>query len=243
MFLNVLPWALVAILCATILFFVSFQKHSVQKADSPFPLAWIQASQNNQTLRAVVWLLMVVIVCQAAAIATIFPLKSTEFVFAEFPQEGNHFVKITRANESISANQNLIGATLRHYVYIRESIDKQTEKIRYPHVAAMSSKKVLAVFKEIQKPLYKVDGLTRQVVIESDTPIAKGIHQIEYVVIDRIDGKMDPLDPSLPWERRTEFEATITYHFEPQTVSRSDRYNNPIGLIIDKWTRSKRELL
>lgn len=242
MLLKVLPWALAAILAVGLLYLRFFANHRPidSNGNSPFPLPWTMASLNNQTLRAIVWLEAVVIVVLAATIASVFPLKEKELVHVTFSDEKNHFVKVESAGKDITANQNLVGKTLRHYVTERETIDKQTEALRFPRIRSMSSKAVWKTFEEGQKPLYRTEGLTRQVVIQSDSEIAPGIHQVEYAVIDRIEGKRDPHDPKKEWERRTEFEATMTYIFAPQKVAYKDRYNNPIGLFVVKWTRAKR---
>lgn len=243
MFLSTfLPWTLVALLAATVLYLRSRANHRFAPSDDPFPLPWVQTSRNNETLRMAFWLSCLVIIVLAAVIAVLIQTRQEkEYVFVEFPQPGNHLVRIAAAGRDISSNEVLTSATIRTYVYERELIDRQTEGERYTRVRAKSSPAVWNSFEKTQRPLLeKFPGLTRQVIIHSDRRISDNAFDVAYSVIDRIDGKVDPTTGK-PWERRTNFEATITYNFAAQETTYEQRYDNPTGLLIEKWTRSKEE--
>jgi len=244
MFLStLLPWTLVAVLAATVLFLRSRSNHRFQAPEgSPFPLPWTQTSRNNETLRAAFWLACIAIIVLASIVAVLVQTRQEkEFVFVEFPKEGNHVVKIAAAGKDIQANEVLTAASLRTYVYERELIDGQTEGERYTRVRAKSAPSVWSDFEKVQRPLVtQHKGLKRQIVIHSDRKIANHVYDLKYTAIDTIEGKYDPVTGK-PWESRTTFEVTITYSFKSQETSYEHRYDNPVGIYIEKWTRSKDE--
>jgi len=240
MFLStILPWGLVAVLSATVLYFRVAKNHKFEGAGKPFPMPWTQTSRNNETLRTVHWMSTVVIIVLAVAIAVLVSTRQDkELVFVEFPKSGNHLVRVLAAGKDITANKALVAATLQTYVYERELIDGQTEFIRYPRVLAKSTQAIWNDFDRTIKPLLKKKGLKQSVEILSERKLADGIHEIEYEVTATIDGKIDPQTQE-PWERVQKFEATMTYDFRPQEVEEKDKYNNPTGIFITNWTRSK----
>lgn len=205
-------------------------------------IPWWQALRLNRILALIICGLILVIIALAFALAALAPLKTVETVYVEFQSSGNNFVRLLPAGGDMRNNRALIGYFLRRYVSDREQVDHQTEKdIRYPRVAAMSSRDELSLFKTIymdkeNSPFYTLEK--REIEILLDVPVVDyvsgqtGIHRIDFKTIDRALGKKDPVVQ--------EWSATITYAFGAQYVAHEEAILNPAGLYVGKYVVSKR---
>lgn len=198
---------------------------------------WLTALKVNQRLIVALIASSVVNVVLAVCIASMFPLKKIEPVFVEFQSGLNNFVRINAPGEEMRASQTLISYFLRLYIHDRETVDKTTEtEIRYPRVMALSGAEVGANFRRVygdkNTGLFFRPGFKRSLLISRDTSLGPGIHQVEFVTVDSVDGK--------PGEARTEWVATIGYEFSTQEVSFDDRLINPLGLFVSEYSLTRR---
>ena len=198
---------------------------------------WLYANRNNRRLTLITITFAVVIVAQAVALVSLFPLKKVVPVYVEFKDGGSNFVVVQRAEGEISANQNLISMFLRSYVVSRETVDKITEKNRYQYVMSLSGEKVASNFRRLygdkSTGLYFQDGLKRAVHVVRDNPLGRGIHQVEIETVDTNDAKAG--------ETRADWIVTIQYAFNDQRAKFDERLQNPMGIFIEEYSLTKRK--
>lgn len=216
---------------------MSFWGKGKKKIEEKPNAPWLQAMKTNRLLSGIVVFQLLVIAALGFSISALFPLKEIVPVIVEFQSGGNNFVVLAKAGEELSANLGVITREIRQYVVYRERVDKVTESdIRYPFVFGLSSPEVANTFKEVygntESGLFFKKGFKRDVVIKRDTPLARGIHQVSFITIDTIDGKEG--------EIKNEWVATIGYKFEEQEVSFEEKLLNPLGMVIEEYTLSRR---
>lgn len=194
-----------------------------------------QATRNNVLLTRVIVALLVAIVAMAFGYAAILPLKTTEWLVYEFSSSNNTFVRVARAGDEITANDALTSMLLRKYVMDRETINHVDEQDRYASVMAQSSSSVATNFKNVyggeNSPL-NISGYQRAVLINRDSKLGKGLHQVEFTTTDTING----IKPDV-----RQWVATIAYTWSAQEVRADDITFNPAGLVIQQYSPAKRD--
>lgn len=206
--------------------------------DVPLPLApGLYAIRLVKILFATNIAFAVLAIAAFCLLVMLFPLKEKELVFVEFQSAGNNFVRVRHADGELRADTQLIGWTTRMYVSARETVDQITERERYQAVMAMSSSQVANTFRTVYggpDALLNRDGCKREVKILRDSPLAYGIHQVEFETTDT------------PQCRTTtepvQWVATLSYSFSDQLVTYADRYANLLGLFVDEYSLSRRSL-
>jgi len=200
-------------------------------------LPWVQAVTTNKVLAVLLVLSMVGNICMAFGFSYLFPLKTIEPVIVEFSSSRNNFVTVASGRQNLTSNFMLIRHFLRQYVVQREKIDKITEEQRYQVVYAMSGDEVSqsfrAVYGDPEKGLFFIDKFKRDITITRDDPLAKGIHQVEFITTDTYDDERGT--------EESEWVATISYKFVDQMVTYSEADFNPLGLIVTEYSLSKRK--
>lgn len=199
-------------------------------------LAWLTAVRQSRILSKLLLASFLLNVALVGLIAYMLPLKTVEPIYVEFRSGTNNFVKIAKAGDELTANEALISSVIRSYVVARERVDKTTESERYGRVMAMSATDIAEQFKELygdkKKGLFFKEGFRRTIEITRDTALAKGVHQVEFIAVDTIDGR--------PGETRREMIATVGYSFKAQKASYDQRVLNPLGLFVEQYTLDKR---
>lgn len=207
------------------------------------------------TLKVVIIALGLICIGLVAALVMLMPLKELVPVYVEFSSDKNTFVTVKSARQGTKEHRLLADIGLRAYVTMRETVDKVTEAERYECVNTMSSSRVREQFAksyyrtpskaeekdpDFKTPISKVDGLKRDIRINSDIPINKQgrtlKHQVEFYTIDRID----------EGEPKTKiWTALIEYRFTDRKVSLAQLKEsagpygavcNPLGLQIIDYT-------
>lgn len=216
-----------------------------RKADGEPSAPWATALNLVKLLSVLLCVSIIGNVAQAIALTALFPLKEKVPVIVAFREPSQNFVVIEKAEGKIRSNPRLLSMFLRRYIVDRETVDKQTEtEIRYPRVMAMSDGLVKQDFKTTHGPpngLFYRDGFKRYVRIIRDSPLAAGIHQVEFETRDTIDSKPGELQGAEPV--KTEWVATITYDYRDQAVKADEAATdfNPMGLFIIKYSIAKRQ--
>ncbi|MDD5385306.1 MAG: type IV secretion system protein [Gallionella sp.] len=197
--------------------------------------SWLQAQRNARLFAAVA-------IAEACGIVFVCVWYVTHPVikevprYVEFTTGGNNFVRVLPANGTVSDNEALVSADMRRYIVARELVNKTDEADRYATVKFMSSNTLFQKFREVagrkDSPLYQ-DGLKRNIIIGIDTPIAEGVHQVEFVTEDTIDGRGEP-------PRRTSWQATIGYEYAVQEIPRNESWRNPRGINVIEYTIRRR---
>lgn len=194
-----------------------------------------QATRNNVLLSRVVVALLVAVVAMAFGYAAILPLKTTEWLVYEFSSSNNTFVRVARAGDEITANEALTSMLLRKYVMDRETINRVDEQDRYASVMAQSASNVAATFKNIyggeNSPL-NISGYLRAVVINRDSKLGTGLHQVEFTTTDTTNG----IKPDV-----RQWVASISYTWSAQKVRADDITFNPAGLVITQYSLAQRD--
>lgn len=198
--------------------------------------AYRQALRLIKTQNHIIFALCAAVIALCSGYAWLFPLKEKSTEIYEFVPANMAFVRISKADDELTARTMLIAATLRNYVVARELIDHTTESERYPAVVAMSSDTVTARFKELygrdDAPAKRKD-FKRNILVNSDSQLSEGVHQVEFVTDDSLDGRTG--------KRSLEWIATIAYEFRPQEVKYSERFLNPLGIFVTEYTLAARK--
>lgn len=198
-------------------------------------IPWIQCQRNNRLLAFVVVLLLAALIWSVVWHAT-HPITREVVRYVEFQTGGNNFVVVPAAGGTVKNNDLLLSVDVRRYVMSRELITKTDEAQRYAVVKQMSSPQVFQKFRDVygrkDSMLYR-DGLKRNVIILQDSPIAEGVHQIEYVTEDTIEGQIMP-------PVRTTWTATMAYEYAEVSTKRDEALLNARGMNITEYTIRKR---
>jgi type IV secretory pathway component VirB8 len=195
-----------------------------------------QATRNNVLLSRVIVALTALLIILVIAIASLFPLKETEWLVYEFSTSDNTFMRVAKAGDTITANDALTQMQLREYVMKRETINRVDEADRYASVMAKSGSQVANEFRTLysgdNSPL-NISGLKRAVVINRDNKIGtgSGLHQVEFTTTTTINGERPEVK---------EWVVSIAYEWRTQEVRMDAMKFNPTGLVITKYTIAPR---
>lgn len=198
-------------------------------------LSWMQCQRNNRLLA---FLLVVLLICLIWSVVwhETHPVTKEVVRYVEFQTGGNNFVTVPAAGGAVKNSDLLLSVDVRRYVMSRELISKTDEPARYSVVREMSAAPVFQKFRDVygrkDAALYR-DGLKRNVIVQQDSPIAEGVHQIEYITEDTIDGQVAP-------PVRTAWVATMAYEYIDLKTTRDKALLNPRGMNITEYTIRKR---
>lgn len=197
---------------------------------------------HARTLVFAVTALAAVAIAEATVIISLFPLKEVEPVFVSAWGKEDQVLKIEPFETDADGFSTYVESLVRGYVSKRETIDLQTEPIRYEEVGLMSNLQVfndfqsLVGFENKDSPLLQAQQrkLTRTIEIVTSSQITPRIYQVEYITTDASElGKV--LD-----KRR--FLATVTFVFSQQRVQSKNRFVNPFGLTVTAYTIAEKPL-
>lgn len=198
-------------------------------------ISWLQCQRNNRILAAVAVALTGGLIWSVVWHST-HPITKEVVRYVEFQTGGNNFVNVPAAGGTVKNNDLLLSVDVRRYVMSRELITKTDEATRYAVVKQMSSSQVFQRFRDVygrkDSVLYR-DGLKRNVIIKQDSRIADGVHQVEFITEDTIEGQVAP-------PVRTAWIATMAYDYAPVSTSRDDALLNPRGMNITEYSIRKR---
>lgn len=198
-------------------------------------ISWLQSQRNNRLLSFVVVVLLIALVWSVVWHET-HPITREVVRYVEFQTGGNNFVVVPAAGGTVKNSDLLLSVDVRRYIMSRELISKTDEATRYAVVKQMSSPQVFQRFRDVygrkDSMLYR-DGLKRNVIIKQDSRITEGVHQVEYITEDTIEGQVAP-------PVRTAWIATMAFEYVDASTSRDDALLNPRGMNITEYTIRKR---
>jgi len=189
--------------------------------------------KSNRILRNAFFMAVVIIIVMSVGITVLAMTKEKEVVYVEFVNsDGRYFVRVKKAGPEIRRDEVLRSYALRQYIQNRETIDRQTEVERFQKVEAMTTPEEFARFKrnfEADNSVYHIEGYKREIKITRDMPLLDDVHEIEFQMINTINGKPTRNDHIINCKVRLNFDfPDIEMDFE-------DRYYNPVGAIISEY--------
>lgn len=189
-------------------------------------------ARTLQILLVASWAIILILI---GAIVLMLPLKKTETIFVEFTSSKDTFFRTVPLNQmNRSQEEFLIRGMLRNYVINRETRDTEAAMIeRMRPVKEMSSPQIFEKIKKDYLATREVmKDFNRQIYIVSDSPISKGIHQIEYRTVDT-QGE---------YEVKNLWIATIHYTYDIREINEDQALINPLNLKVTKFNIAKREV-
>ncbi|MGP1561309.1 MAG: VirB8/TrbF family protein [Helicobacteraceae bacterium] len=175
------------------------------------------------------FVLMCIVIALSVAIISLFPLKENTPYLVRFSDLQNSFVTIEKADASLQSNKALIKFLLDAYVQNRETIDRATHNNRRRLVMLYSSvqeQKRYSDFLLLNRQAIETEGFFRQVKINSISLVSANVGIVEFTLTDTYES--DPQNIST-------FKATIAFDFKEIKLSRSDEYENPVGLLVEEY--------
>jgi type IV secretory pathway component VirB8 len=204
---------------------------------APRGLLHMRYAESVRVWQLVTLALVFIIAVLAVALASLFPLKETQYRYVEFLNSPDVYFRVMpSADLSVTQKELFLRKALRKYVYDRNVKDDVTERIRAQTIRAMSDDSVWNVFKEqFSSMITQMDGINREVEIISDNFLDKenGIHLVEFRTIDKKDS----------YFRVRNFNATVRYEANINNmVDKDDELLNPLGITIKSYNLSERKL-
>lgn len=171
-------------------------------------------------------------------IIALLPLKEIKPMLVTIKDKGDQIVRIEPIERNEKATTLLMETLSRHYVTLRETIDLQTEDVRWKHLSLMTGAELNHEFLEsmtlenADSPFKKrqEQKVTREVQILSSTslaPSAPNIFQVEWISRDRHQGQIIG---------QGYWISTLTVALEPHEIPIEDQYINPIGFTVTHYT-------
>lgn len=212
-------------------------KPSIQNFES-YKAAQMMARLS--TICAVV--LGLVVIALVCLIIVLFPLKEVRPMLVTLKDKGEQVVRIEPITRNEKATTLLMETLSRQYVTLRETIDLQTEDVRWKQLSLMTGPQLNDEFMSLMKPENQDspfkkrldDNVTREVEILSSTslaPSAPNIFQVEWISRDRHKGQVIG---------QGHWVSTLTVSLEPHEVSFEDQYINPIGFTVTHYTLAQK---
>lgn len=169
----------------------------------------------------------------AVCIMFLVPLKEIQPMFLTTSDKAEQVVRVEPFKVTMPSHRLLSEKMARKYLMKRETVDLQTEDQRYRQVQLLSSPEVFKDFKdfvEVDKSFLKKakeQNLTRSIVIKSISWISDDKLYIEYEAIDaRFGVEID----------KRSMIATMTFTYNPLSVTLEDTYLNPVGWIVSHYS-------
>ena len=182
------------------------------------------------------------VIALVCLIITLFPLKEVRPMLVTFKDKGDQIVRIEPIIRNEKATTLLMETLSRQYVTLRETIDLQTEDLRWKHLSLMTGPQLNEEFLSLMKPenqdspfkKRQEEQVTREIQILSSTslaPSAPNIFQVEWISHDRHKGQIIG---------QGHWVSTLTVSLEPQEVSIENQYINPIGFTVTHYTLAQK---
>jgi len=191
-----------------------------------------QMADSLRTWQVIAIFLAICLIISIVANMLLVPLKETKIKYVEFSNSADNFFTVYPSNMPSETKTLLIRKALRNYVWNRTRKDSITEVNRFSQVKAMSTPEVFDEFKnEYHKAQEALKEIDRDVEVISDSPIDDNIHQIEFKTIDKKDADI----------KVNSYMATIRYSLQKQFTNDDMALNNPFGVIVVKYSISKRK--
>ena len=199
-----------------------------------------QTTARLSTICAVVLgLTVIALIC---LIIVLFPLKEVQPMLVTLKDKGEQVVRIEPLERNEKAQILLMETLSRQYVSLRETIDLQTEEVRWKHLSLMTGSQLNEEFMSLMKPenqdspfkKRQEEQVTREIQILSSTslaPSAPNIFQVEWISRDRHKGQIIG---------QGHWISTLTVSLEPHEVSLEDQYINPIGFTVTHYTLAQK---
>jgi type IV secretory pathway component VirB8 len=203
------------------------------------PAAYKAAQVNNILLSRVIAALTIIVIAEAIAIVSLFPLKDTKIKVIEFLDGAANFVRVTEPGATIQGDAILIDYFVKKYVIDRETWDRVTEEERLPYIRAVSSDKVWndmrTLFTNSKSP-HMQSGFKRAVKIIRVSSVSQTIRQIEFQTTDTYGaGSVSQTTDRAIWI------ATLKMSFAPRVVAFEQTDLNPLGLIVEEYSIAQRK--
>lgn len=199
-----------------------------------------QTIARLSTICAVV--LGLTVITLSCLIIVLFPLKEVQPMLVTLKEKSEQIVRIEPIERNEKATTLLMETLSRQYVSLRETIDLQTEEMRWKHLSLMTGAQLNEEFLSLMKPenqdspfkKRQEEQVTREIQILSSTslaPSAPNIFQVEWVSRDRHKGEIIG---------QGHWVSTLTVVLEPHEVSLEDQYINPIGFTVTHYTLAQK---
>jgi type IV secretory pathway component VirB8 len=189
--------------------------------------------KSNRILRNAFFTAVLIIAVLSVGLTVLAVNEEKEVVYVEFVNsDGRYFVRVKKAGPELRRDEVLRSYALRQYVMNRETIDRQTENARFLQVEAMTAPEEFARFKrnfEADNNVYHIDGYKREIKITRDMPLLDDVHEIEFQMINTINGKPTRTDHIINCKVR------LNFSFPDIEIDYEDRYYNPVGAIISEY--------
>ena len=198
-------------------------------------------SESLRTWQIVTIFLLVVIGMLSVALVVLMPLKETETHFVQFTTSDDVYFRTVSQSDMTKKQRHMLERKyLRQYVSYSETRDTVEEMgERFKTVRAMSSSEVFDQFKKrFDKQKDKMDDVTREVLIISDTRLGDDVHQIEFKTIDRKPVN-DGTDRNYVDENL--WFATIRYTTKQVKVNDDVAMRNPLNIKIQSYQITSRD--
>jgi type IV secretory pathway component VirB8 len=207
--------------------------------DSISPAAYKAAQVNNVLLSRVVVALTIIVIIEAIAIASLFPLKDTRVKVVEFIDGAANFVRVTEPGATIQGDAILVDYFVKKYVTERETWDRVSEAERLPYIRVVSSDKVWndmrSLFTNSKSPHMRSD-FKRAVKILRVSSVSQSIRQVEFETTDTYGaGSVSQTTEKAVWI------ATLKMSFAPRVVAYDEVDLNPLGLIVEEYSIAQRK--
>lgn len=199
-----------------------------------------QITARLSTICAVV--LAFTVMALACLIIFLLPLKEIRPMLVTLKEKGEQVVRIEPIERNEKATTLLMETLSRQYVTLRETIDLQTEEVRWKHLSLMTGSQLNEEFMSLMKPdnqdspfkKRQEEQVSREIQILSSTslaPSAPNIFQVEWISRDRHQGNVIG---------QGHWVSTLTVSLEPHEVSLEDQYINPIGFTVTHYTLAQK---
>lgn len=207
--------------------------------ESISPAAYKAAQVNNILLSRVVAALAIIVIVEAIAIISLFPLKDTRIKVVEFVDGAANFVRVTEPGATIQGDAILIDYFVKKYIVDRETWDRVGEEARLPYIRAVSSDKVWndmrALFTNPKSPHMRSD-FKRAVKILRVSSVSQTIRQVEFETTD----SYGAFGSSQTTEKAI-WIATLKMSFAPRVVAYNETDLNPLGLVVEEYSIAQRK--
>lgn len=171
---------------------------------------------------------------------SLFPLKKIQPVFLTLHPKGDQVVRIEPFLKNVDSKDLVTEALLRRYIQLRETLDFQTEELRWRELSFFHSQEVGGVFERLMNPDKNKDSpytkrlqssMKRGVRITSVLKLSDVLWQVEWESDETKD---------LEVKETHLWTSTFTLEYAPQTVRSQDALINPNGLLILDYFISER---
>ncbi|ECL7558316.1 virulence protein [Campylobacter jejuni] len=203
-----------------------------EKKDLNFLLKWEQ--RTRATSIYVILVLFITNIITAISLMLLMPLKTKEPYLLFFSNYDTNFVTIKKANQDLTADENLVKSLLAGYVKNRESINRINDTQRYEETRMQSSVKVWKRFQnlvEMKNSIYTQNNIFRDINIINVSiqtiKNQKGIALVDYTAnIYNNDKSINEIK---------KYRATLEFLFQQVNTNDKSVIKNPTGFMINNY--------